>query len=71
MTSYSGAKDRTNEPESNWEWLQTRVESAANSEDFQEWMSDELDRLEEAFADLITAKSLARSACKDEAGNRE
>ena len=71
MTSYSGAKDRTNEPDSNWDWMQARVEATASRVDFVDWISNELESLEEDFADLITAKSLARSACNDDAGNRE
>lgn len=63
----------------NWSWLQNRLAQqvavpeeshATPSQELQSLISDGLADLEKEFEHMITPKSLARSVCVDEAGNR-
>ncbi len=56
MTSQSLPADNSHP---SWQWLQRRLETKA-SDQFADWLTSELDVLEDRFSHLVTPKSRAR-----------
>lgn len=67
MTSYSGPKDSTPADDStaNWGWLRKQLDDRPASLEFCEWVTEQVQILEDDFADLITPKSRTRGLCKE------
>lgn len=68
--SESAGSTPTEEVKPNWNWLQDRLDATSTAQ-LDEWLSVELEELEESFAELITKKSRERSLKDDLSKDRD